>query len=117
MSTPRFVLSCLTSPCHLSSRLRTQVPLYSSPFSIASSGPLYLRPRFYCVTKTLMSTTKMDIYSTVSPRRLFMSTTEMDIYAGVYYFYNQDLISTVARLFGEFDTVVRPFGNSISTLL
>ena len=32
MSTPRFVLSCLTSPCHPSSRLRTQDPLYSSPF-------------------------------------------------------------------------------------
>ena len=94
MSTPRFVLSCLTSPCHPSSRLRTQVPLYSSPFPIASSGPLRLRPNFYCATKTLMSTTKMDIY------------------AGVHYVYNQDFISTVARLFGKFDTVVRPFGES-----
>ena len=32
MSTPRFVLSCLTSTCPSSSRLRTQVPLFSSPF-------------------------------------------------------------------------------------
>ena len=92
MSTPRFVLSYLTSPCHPSSCLRTQDPLYSSPFSIASSEPLCLRPRFYCATKTLMSTPKIDIY------------------AGVYYVYNQDLISTVARLLGQFDTVGRPFG-------
>ena len=35
MSTPRFVLSCLTSTCQPSSRLRTHAPLYSFPFSIA----------------------------------------------------------------------------------
>ena len=64
MSTPRFVLSCLTSPGHSSSRLRTQVPLYSSPFSIASSAPPCLRPRFYCATKTLISTLKTSAFKT-----------------------------------------------------
>ena len=65
MSTPRFVLSCLTSLCHPSSYLRTQDPLYSSPLPIAFSGPLCLRPRFYCATKTLMSTSKINIYAGV----------------------------------------------------
>ena len=84
MSTPRFVFSCLMFPFHPSSRLRTQDPLYSSPFFIASPGPLCLRPRFYCATKTLMSTPKIDIY------------------AGVHYVYNQNIISTVvARLLGN----------------
>ena len=65
ISTPRFVLSCLTSPCHPSSCLRTQDPLHSSPLPIAFSGPLCLRPRFYCATKTLMSTSKINIYAGV----------------------------------------------------
>ena len=79
MSTPRFVLSCLTSPCHPSFRLRTQVPLYSSPFSIASSGPLYLRPRFYCATKTLISTLKTSAFKTetlISTPKTTISTPE-----------------------------------------
>ncbi|CAM9759303.1 unnamed protein product [Ascophyllum nodosum] len=49
MSTPRFVLSCLTSPCHPSSRLRTQDPLYSSPF--------------FCLLRTAMSTAKILLYT------------------------------------------------------
>ena len=39
-----------------------------------------------------------------------MSTPKMDIYAGVRYVYNQDLISTSSAPFGEFDIVVRSFG-------
>ena len=73
MSTPRFVLSCLTSPCHPFSRLRTQDPLYSSPMSTAK---ILLRHQ--------------DAY-----------VDAQDIYAGVYYVYNQDLISTVVRLLGN----------------
>ena len=79
MSTPKFVLSCLTSPCHSSSHLRTQVPLYSSPFSIASSGPLCLRPRFYCATKALMSTLKTSAFKTetlISTPKATISTPE-----------------------------------------
>ena len=45
-------------------------PAYSGspvllPLSIASSGPLCLRPRFYCATKTLLSTSKINIYAGV----------------------------------------------------
>ena len=50
------VLSCLTSPCHPSPRLRTQDPCTPPPFFIASSGPLCLRLRFYLYTKTPIAT-------------------------------------------------------------
>ena len=58
---PNLPLSSLLSPAYSGS----PVPL---PLSIASSGPLCLRPRFYCTTKTLI-----------------MSTSKINIYAGVYY--------------------------------
>ena len=87
MSTPRFVLSCLTIPCHSSSRLHTQVPLYSSPFSIASSGPLCLRPRFYCATKTLISTLKTSAFKTetlISTPKTTISTPESIMPTSLY---------------------------------
>ena len=63
ISTPRFVPSCLTSPCHSSSRLRTQVPLYFSPFFLL---PPQVR----------------DVYdqdSTVPPRRLSLRSRQVHL--------------------------------------
>ena len=82
MSTPRFVLPCLTSTCPPSSRLRTHAPLYSFPFFYCPSGPLYPRdspvpPRRLCLrpdgafqAETLISTTKTNISTPKSLRLL-----------------------------------------------
>ena len=63
---PNLPLSSLLSPAYSGSPV---LP----PGSVASSGPLCLRPRFYCATKTLMSTSKINIYTGVYlPRRSYL---------------------------------------------
>ena len=55
---PNLPLSSLLSPAYSGSPALLTL-------SIASSGPLCLRPRFYCATKTLMSTSEINIYAGV----------------------------------------------------
>ena len=68
------VLSCLTSPCHPSPRLRTQDPCIPPPFFIASSGPLCLRLRFYLYTKTPIAT----------PRPLYLHRSPLCLQVYIY---------------------------------
>ena len=83
MSTPRCVLSCLTSTCPSSSHLSTQIPLYSSPFSIV--------PQVRYV---------YDQDSTVPPRRLCLRSRQSFydrdayIYAQDHYIYPEGIMST-----------------------
>ena len=68
------VLSCLTSPCHPSPRLRTQDPCIPPLFFIASSGPLCLRLRFYLYTNTPIAT----------PRPLFLHRSPLSLPVYIY---------------------------------
>ena len=94
---PNLPLSSLLSPAYSGSPVLL-------PLSIASSGPLCLRQRFYCATKTLMSTSKISIYAGVyyvlRPRRLWLRPRPLYLHRGPLclqvYIYSREA-------FGKFD--------------